>query len=265
MSATRQRPKPRIAEPARATAAPAPSRSLKSKAAGGGDSIAARIGERLALGAKASPGRVFTPFDFIDLGTPHSVGMALMRLVRAGGLRHLARGLYDVPRSHPLLGVLQPSADEIAQALARRDGASVQPSEAMAANLLGLSEQVPARPVYETDGPSRTVKAGSVVVQLKKRPARKVRSAAPMSSLVFAGLRSVGKDNIDERRVAHLRTTLSTADRARLLQDLPLAPAWMHRHLRFIADGVTAKAVKQRTKRHAKAARVKARTAPRLP
>lgn len=255
MSALRQPPKSRVAEEAGAIAPPAPALFSKSKATSGGDSIAARIGERLARGAKASPGRVYTPFDFLDLGTPHSVGMALMRLVRAGGLRHLARGLYDVPRSHPLLGVLQPSADEIAQALARRDGASVQPAEAMAANLLGLSEQVPARAVYETDGPSRTVKAGSVVVQLKKRPARKVRSAAPMSSLVFGGLRSVGKDNVDERRVAHLRTTLSKADRARLLEDLPLAPAWMHRYLRFIADEAAPKVAKPRTPRHPKVPR----------
>mgnify|MGYP000873526565 CR=1 FL=1 len=58
-----------------------------------------------------------TPFDFLDLGSPHSVGMALMRLVRSGALRRLARGLYDVPRQHALLGELQPTADEIAQQL----------------------------------------------------------------------------------------------------------------------------------------------------
>jgi Family of unknown function (DUF6088) len=94
---------------------------------------------------------------------------------------------------------------------------------------------VPARAVYETDGPSRTVKVGSLTIQLKNRPPRQVRSASPMSNLVFAALRSVGKANVNEARVAHLRETLSTKDRAALLKDLPLAPAWMHPHLRFIA------------------------------
>jgi hypothetical protein len=198
-------------------------------------SIAQEIGRRIAEGSKTNPARVHTPFDFLDLGSPHSVGMALMRMVRSGALRRLTRGLYDVPRQHALLGELQPTADEIAQALSRRDGTFVQPGQAMAANLLNLSEQVPARVVYETDGPSRTVKVGSLTVQLKHRPPRQVRSASPMSNLVFAALRSVGRDNVNEARVAHLRETLSVKDRSALLKDLPLAPAWMHQHLRFIA------------------------------
>ncbi len=178
---------------------------------------------------------MFTPFDFLDLGSPHSVGMVLTRMMRNGDVRRLARGLYDVPREHAVLGELLPTADDIAQALARRDGATVQPAGAMAANLLSLSEQVPARAVYQTDGPSRTVQVGALTVQLVSRPPRQVRARSPMSSLVFAALRSLGKQNVSRARIAHLRSTLSRADRRQLLRDLPLAPAWMHPHLRFIA------------------------------
>jgi hypothetical protein len=161
--------------------------------------------------------------------------MTLLRLARAGTLRHLGRGLYDVPRTHPLLGELLPTAEAIAKALARRDGATIQPAEAMAANLLRLSEQVPVKAVFLTDGPSRVIKVGPLTVQLKQRPKRKVGSAAATSSLVFAALRSLGKANVTKARVAHLRGTLNTSDRKRLLRDLPLAPAWMHPILRYIA------------------------------
>jgi hypothetical protein len=184
---------------------------------------------------RAEPGWVFTPFDLLDLGSPYAVGLALTRLLREGRIRRLARGLYDVPRTHERLGALAPAPGAIAHALARRDGATVQPSEAMAANLLRLSEQVPARAIYETDGPSHTVRIGRLTVELKKRAPRKVRSAAPTSSLVFAALRGLGKSNVNQERIQHLRETLSPADRRKLLQDLPLAPAWMHPHLRFIA------------------------------
>jgi hypothetical protein len=197
--------------------------------------ISRNLAQRIARQARTEPERVFTPFDFLDLGSPHSVGMALLRLVRNGQLRHLARGLYDVPRSHPLFGELLPTAEAIAQALARRDGATIQPMEAMAANLLGLSEQVPVKAVFLTDGPDRLVKVGPLTVQLKQRPLRKEGSAAPTSSLVFAALRSLGKDHVTNARVAHLRDTLSPKDRKRLLKDLPLAPAWMHPYLRYIA------------------------------
>jgi len=180
--------------------------------------VSGKMARRIAAKVRGRPGWVFTPFDFLDLGSPHSVGMTLTRLVRAGRLRRLARGLYDVPRTHPRLGELLPTADDIAQALARRDGATVQPAGAMAANLLSLSEQVPARAVYVTDGPSRVVKVGSVTVQFTKRSPRQVRGGSPMSSLVFAALRSLGKTNVTRARVAPLRTTLSLADRRRLLK-----------------------------------------------
>jgi hypothetical protein len=197
--------------------------------------ISKKLAQRIARQTRVEPGRVFTPFDFLDLGSPHSVGMAFLRLVRGGSLRHLARGLYDVPRSHPLLGELLPTAEAIAQALARRDGAKIQPMEAMAANLLGLSEQVPVKAVFLTDGPGHIVKVGPLTVQLKQRGLRQVGSAAATSSLVFAALRSLGKEHVTKARVAHLRETLNLKDRKRLLKDLPLAPAWMHLFLRYIS------------------------------
>lgn len=197
--------------------------------------VSAAMGRRIRAAVRTNPGRIFAPFDFLDLGSPHAVGMALTRMARSGQLRRLGRGLYDVPRVHPSLGELSPTADEIAAAVARRDGAKAQPAGAMAANLLSLSEQVPMRPVYFTDGPSRIVKVGSQTIQLRRRPARQMRNGSPMSNLVFAALRSLGKAHVTSARISHLRTTLSAAHRRRLLKDLPLAPAWMHPHLRFIA------------------------------
>lgn len=222
-----------MAKPAGSPPRPLP--SPPARRGPGKASVSQQISKRIGRQSRTDPGHVFTPFDFLDLGSPHSVGMTLLRLARAGTLRHLGRGLYDVPRTHPLLGELLPTADAIAKAVARRDGATIQPAEAMAANLLQLSEQVPVKVVFLTDGPSRIVKVGPLTVQLKQRPKRKVGSAAAMSSLVFAALRSLGKGNVTKARVAHLRETLKAADRKRLLRDLPLAPAWMHPILRYIA------------------------------
>ena len=97
-------------------------------------------------------GWVFTPSDLARLGDPRSVGMALTRLSRKGIIRQLARGLYDYPIDHPSFGRIPPSADAVAKALAKRDAARLQPTGAYAANILGLSEQVPTRIVFLTDG-----------------------------------------------------------------------------------------------------------------
>lgn len=192
---------------------------------------------RIARWVKKDPARVFTPADFLDLGTPHAVGMALSRMVRAGTLRRVARGLYDVPRSHPLLGELSPSTDALVQAVARRDGVVVQPLDVEATNLLGLSEQVVAKPVYETNGPSRTLRVGGQEIEFKHRSPRRVTAAAESSNLVFAALRGLGKAHVTLERVTHLQHMLPAKQRAQLLKDLPLAPVWMHPFLRHIAEG----------------------------
>ncbi|OGU20020.1 MAG: hypothetical protein A2X85_11265 [Geobacteraceae bacterium GWF2_54_21] len=181
------------------------------------------------------PGWVFSPADFLDLGSPHTVGMALIRMVREGQIRRLARGIYDFPRKHEHLGLLSPSVDMIAEALARRDGVRIQPSEAAAANMLHLSEQVPMRVVYETDGPARKIKVGTLTIQFRRRAPRKMATAGKMSGLVFAALRGVGKRYVTQNQIAHLRQLMTQEDRKSLLIDLPQAPVWMHPFLRFIA------------------------------
>ena len=194
------------------------------------------LAQRIARLARKEPARVYTPADFLDLGTPHAVGMALSRMVRAGTLRRVARGLYDVPRNHPLFGELSPSTDALVQAVARRDGVVIQPLDVEATNLLGLSEQVVAKPVYETNGTSRVLKVGELEIEFKHRSPRRVTAAAESSHLVFAALRGLGKAHVSMERVKHLQKMLPAKQRARLLKDLPLAPAWMHPFLRHIAS-----------------------------
>ncbi len=90
-------------------------------------------------------GAVFVPTDFLDLGSREAVDIVLHRLVRKGTIRRLARGIYDFPKEHPILGQLLPSPEKIAEALVSRDGMRIQPTGAYAANILGLTEQVPAK------------------------------------------------------------------------------------------------------------------------
>ncbi len=113
-------------------------------------------------------GAVFVPTDFLSLGSRQTVDIVLHRLVRKGTIRRLARGIYDFPKEHPKLGTLQPSPEKIAEALVGRDCTRIQPTGAYAANILGLSEQVPAKVVFLTDGPSRTVKIGTTNIQLRR-------------------------------------------------------------------------------------------------
>ncbi len=182
-------------------------------------------------------GCVFTPTDFLDIGSRRSIDLSLHRLTKRGTIRRIARGLYHYPeKNHPLLGELAPSIEAVSKAIAAREQVKLQPSGAYAANLLGLSEQVPAKVVFLTNGPARKVRLGRLVIELRKVAPRHMAAAGRTSGLVIAALRYLGKTNVTTARVERLRQVLSTEDRTRLLADLNHAPAWMHEHLRAIAN-----------------------------
>lgn len=182
-------------------------------------------------------GWAFSPKHFLDLGPRKSVDMALTRLRQAGTIRHLARGLYDYPAKHPKLGLLSPSPESVARAIAKSDAIRLQPSGAYAVNLLGLSPQVPAQIVYLTDGAEKTVEIGKQQIHLKRTTPKNMATAGTTSGLVIQAFRYLGKNGVGPEHLSTLRHSLTPDDRARLWKDRIHAPAWMHPHFRAIYDG----------------------------
>ena len=180
-------------------------------------------------------GGVFTPDSFADLGTRRAVDLALMRHRKSGLIRQLARGLYDYPKTDPQFGPLQPSTDDIANALAGRDATRLQPSGAYAANLLGLSTQVPMKVVYLTDGRPRTVQIGKRQIILKRTTPRNMATAGRSSGLVIQALRHLGRKNVDQHIIAQLDRQLDDRARKQLMQDIRYAPAWIADIIRILA------------------------------
>src|SRR5260221_637340 len=137
----------------------------------------------------SAPGQVFGPTDFASLGSRDAVDHALSRLTLKGVLRRIGRGFYDRPRSHPKLGILLPGAEALAKALADKGHLQLQPSGAYAANLLGLTEQVPMKLAFLTNGASRTVKMGGQEIVLKHTTPRNMATAGRVSGTVIQALR----------------------------------------------------------------------------
>ena len=181
-------------------------------------------------------GAVHVPADFLDLGSRRAIDLALHRLAKKGTIRRLTRGVYDLPKVHSSIGLLTPTADEIAEALAERDHARLQPAGAYAANALGLSEQVPAKAVFLTDGPSRTVKVGPMTIELRRTTPRNMAAAGKLSGLVIQAFRELGKEHVTPARIKHLKRTLPASKRRELVKDIKLAPAWMHPIFRSLAE-----------------------------
>ena len=177
---------------------------------------------------QAEPGQVFTPKDFLDISSRDATDQALSRLVRRKTIQRLGRGLYCRPRRNNTIGIdVPPGLDEIANAVGRQTGSRVTPSGAVAANLLGLSTQVPARPVYLTDGRSRNVRVGNYTLQIKHAPPKDLAAGNRKSSLVFQALRFLGKDAITDEVVRTIHYALTPDDRKQLLSDAQYATDWV--------------------------------------
>ena len=180
-------------------------------------------------------GWVFTPVHFRDLGNDLAIRKALQDLTDREQIQRLARGLYHYPKKHPKLGVLAPTPDQITRALAGKDSLRIQPSGDYAANLLGLTDQVPAKVVFLTDGTKREIKVGNQEIILKQTTPKNMATAGRVSGLVIQALRSLGKDHVDDQLIATLANRLSADDRRHLMKDIRYAPAWIGAIFRRLA------------------------------
>src|SRR5580658_9206634 len=171
-------------------------------------------------------GSVFTPREFAHLGTRAAVDQALSRLQRSGQIRRLARGVYEFPKMHPQIGVLSPSAEAVAKAMAERTGSRMTVSGAKAANLLGLSTQVPMQNVFWTEGPSRIIRIGNQTVTLKHVAPSKMIGAGTEAGMVIQAIRSLGERGIHEVPVNTLATQLPRPVKKAVRRLAPTAPAW---------------------------------------
>ena len=189
------------------------------------NSIAAAILKRIRVHGR---GWVFTPRDFLDLGTRHPIDLALSRFARDRTIRRLTQGLYDYPRVHKKLGVLAPNPDDVAAVLAAKTGSRVQVSGARAANLLGLTDQVPAQLVYLTDGPPHRVKIGAQIIRLKPASPSKFPGAGTPAGLALQAIRAVGPSASKDFVVRQLSRALSADDKRQLTKLSKYAPGWSH-------------------------------------
>jgi Family of unknown function (DUF6088) len=177
------------------------------------------------IGAKHR-GWVFTPRQFRNLGTRAAVDQALFRLEKSGRIRRLARGIYEFPKTHPQIGILSPTPEAIAEALAERTGSRIMVSGATAANQLGLSTQVPMKNLFLTEGPSRTVRVGNQTISLKHVAPSKMIGAGSEAGTVIQAIRSFGSEGVTEIHAEALANRLSRPVKEQVKRLAINAPAW---------------------------------------
>jgi len=110
------------------------------------------------------------------------------------------------------------------------------PEGAWAANLLGLSTQVPSKIIYLTDGPNNEVQIGRRSIHFKHARPKAMAGLEGKFALVVQALRHLGKENVGTREIETLRTKLSPQEKRRLLRDTRFGVDWIYDVAKKIAE-----------------------------
>lgn len=186
--------------------------------------------------------RVWTPSDFLDLGSRDAVDKALQRRATEGGLRRIDRGLYDKPTLNTLTKRPNPpDPTAVIDAVARRDQIRLLVDGMTAANDLGFTNAVPAKIVVHAGARLRPITLGKMAITFRPTAASKLIWAGRPAMRLVQALHWL-RDTLDqdqawarcEDRVALLLTSGDRGDELR--QDLALGfttlPAWMQALIR---------------------------------
>jgi hypothetical protein len=206
------------------------------------DSASPDLRSRLLPRIQSDGDTVWTPADFADLGGRAAVDKVLQRLVAAGELRRIDRGLYDRPRRNQLTGRdTVPDYRAVIRAVTRRDQARFVVDGMTAANDLGLTTAVPARIEVLVDTRLKPIKLGAQEIHFKPAaPSRLFWAGRPAMRVVQAlhWMQDVLATPEEHERVAnHLRRLFADPEHGPALRDdlrqgFSALPIWMQDFLR---------------------------------
>lgn len=195
------------------------------------DSIKAKIFKRLEESTEHS---VFFLNDFAELGSVETIRKVLQQACMAGVISHLSHGIYIKPMKSRF-GEVPPSLDTIAQEIAERDHVKIMPTGNTAANIIGLSTQIPMSASYLTTGSSRTINIGNRRVKFRHAAPRNFAYKGSTIPLIVQALKDLGENNVNESTLSSLLRYMSKAkDSDTFSNDILLAPAWIQSAIRPI-------------------------------
>lgn len=177
------------------------------------------------------PGRLYMVQDFAGLNNDGLVTRALSRLENEGMLIRLAQGLYLYPARNKY-GILFPTIEKIAYAIAEKDKARIIPSGLTALNRLGLSTQVATNAVYITDATARELAIGNRKIIFKRAAPRNFAYKSDLFPMVVAAMKELGKDGVTDEHLKIIKQVIGKyGDIDEIRYDYNISPQWIKKKL----------------------------------
>ncbi len=188
------------------------------------------IEKQIERSIKSKPmGSLVLPDDYLSFGSSDAIRKALGRLEDKKVIVRVAQGIYVRPKVSKLIGPLIPTAEEVAEAIAKRDRIRTLPTGSYALNALGLSTQVPMNIVLLTDGSPRLIKVGKRTIKFKKTTPKNLLAKGKISRLAIQALKEIGNGKVSEEDENKIVELLKKEDEKDLKHDITLAPVWIQK------------------------------------
>ena len=195
-----------------------------------------QIEERIRNSPK---GTIFLTSDFIDLASSDAANKALLRLEEAGLIRRILFGVYEYPEYNEFLNeYVEPSADRVAHALARKFGWTIIPCGDTALNLLGLSTQVPSVWLYVSDGTYKEYTYGNTTIKFKRTTNKEISKLSYKTALVIQAIKALGKENITNEIINKIAQATTDEEKAQMFAEAKYATSWIYDIIKTICGGV---------------------------
>ncbi len=191
------------------------------------------IEKQIEKSIKSKPmGTLVSPYDYLSYGSSDAIRKSLERLQDKKVIVRVAQGIYVRPKISKLIGLLVPTAEEVAEAIAKRDRIRTIPTGGYALNALGLSTQIPMNIVLLTDGSPREIKVGKRKIKFKKTTPKNLLAKGKISRLVIQALKEIGNGKVKEEEEKKIIALLKNEDEKDLKHDIALAPVWIQKIMR---------------------------------
>lgn len=184
------------------------------------------LSKRIAEDARSLPeGSPICPGALLHLGNRAAVDQALSRLARSGQLLRICQGVYMRP-VETRFGPCAPSVEKAVRALAELWSETIVPSGGAAAHVLGLTTQVPVRPVYLTSGRGRRLHFTNLRVDLRHAPRWQLVAPHRRAGDVVRALAWLGPGEV-QSALQRLAPRLTPEDVGELANARATMPHWM--------------------------------------
>ena len=189
------------------------------------------LGAILEYASSQPEGTLLFPEAFGHIENVEAVNEALSELAEQGNLNRIYENIYVQP-VQTRFGACSPAFEEVIPHLANFWKETIVPSGGASANALGMTTQVPVRPVYLTSGHDKTLRFGNLAVELRHAPEWQLVAPDHLAGAAIRALAWLGPEEVEDR-LQFIQQSMSIEDLKALMENCSTMPEW-------IADPVNA-------------------------